>query len=142
MNRLFGKKKKEEKPQVDVKQARENLKDKVGDIDMKVKQTENQMNELVNQAKAKKNAGDQRGALAALRKKKLLEKRLATLEGQSVMMEQQLAAIEDTDFNQGIFDAMKQGQQTLEAVQQKVNVDEMQDLTDKIADQMEQQEEL
>ena len=58
MNRLFGKKKKEEKPQIDVKQARENLKDKVGDIDMKVKQTENQMNELVNQAKAKKNAGD------------------------------------------------------------------------------------
>jgi hypothetical protein len=45
--------------------------------------------------------------MAALRKKKLLEKRLATLEGQSMMMEQQLNAIEETEFNQGVFDAMK-----------------------------------
>ena len=45
------------------------------------------MNEQFEMAKAKKKAGDERGALAALRKKKLLEKRLATLEGQSIMME-------------------------------------------------------
>ena len=39
------------------------------------------MNDHLEQAKAKKKAGDERGAMAALRKKKLLEKRLATLEG-------------------------------------------------------------
>ena len=33
---------------------------------------------------------------------------------------------------------MKQGQQTLEQVQKKVNLDEMQDLQDKMADQLEQ----
>ena len=92
---------------------------------MKLKQTENQMNEHLELAKAKKKAGDERGAMAALRKKKLLEKRLATLEGQSMMMEQQLNAIEETEFNQGVFDAMKTGQTTLEQVQKKVNLDEM-----------------
>ena len=82
MKRLFGKKKKEpEQPTVDVKKAREGLADKVEDINMKLKQTENQMNEHLEKAKAKKKAGDDRGAMAALRKKKLLEKRLATLEG-------------------------------------------------------------
>ena len=88
MNRLFGKKKQAPaEPTVNVKQAREGLSDKVEDINMKLKQTENQMNEQFEMAKAKKKAGDERGALAALRKKKLLEKRLATLEGQSIMME-------------------------------------------------------
>ena len=89
MNRLFGKKKQEpKKPEIDVKGARENLAEKVEDINMKLKQTENQMNDQLEAAKAKKKAGDERGALAALRKKKLLEKRVATLEGQSIMMEQ------------------------------------------------------
>ena len=113
---------------MNVKQAREGLSDKVEDINMKLKQTENQMNEQFEMAKTKKKAGDERGALAALRKKKLLEKRLATLEGQSIMMESQLNAIEETEFNQGVFETMKQGQQTLEQVQKKVNLDEMQDL--------------
>ena len=100
MNRLFGKKKKEpEAPVINVKGAREGLSDKVEDINMKLKQTENQRNEHLEVAKAKKKAGDERGAMQALRKKKLLEKRLATLEGQSVMMEQQLNAIEETEFN-------------------------------------------
>jgi hypothetical protein len=68
-------------------------------------------------AKDKKKEGNDRAALAALRKKKLMEKRLATLEGQSIMMEQQLNAIEETEFNQGVFTSMKQGQTVLEQVQ-------------------------
>ena len=82
MNRLFGKKKKVEEPKtVNVKESRENLKEKVDDIEMKIKQTTNQMNEQLDLAKSKKKEGNDRAALAALRKKKLLEKRLATLEG-------------------------------------------------------------
>ena len=42
MNRLFGKKKKVEEPKpVNVKESRENLKEKVDDIEMKIKQTTN-----------------------------------------------------------------------------------------------------
>ena len=42
MNRLFGKKPKVEEPKkVDVKAAREDLKEKVEDIEMKIKQTTN-----------------------------------------------------------------------------------------------------
>ena len=64
MNRLFGKKKKEpEAPVINVKGAREGLSDKVEDINMKLKQTENQMNEHLEVAKAKKKAGDERGAM-------------------------------------------------------------------------------
>ena len=46
MNRLFGKKKEAEKPKtIDVKAAREDLREKTEDIEMKIKQTTNQMNE-------------------------------------------------------------------------------------------------
>ena len=88
-------------------QSRDNLSNKVDDINMKLKQTENQMEELFETAKSKKKAGDERGAIAALRKKKMLEKRVATLEGQSIMMEEQLNAIEETVFNKDVFVAMK-----------------------------------
>ena len=67
MNRLFGKKKKVEEPKtVNVKESRENLKEKVDDIEMKIKQTSNQMNEQLDLAKSKKKEGNDRAALAAL----------------------------------------------------------------------------
>ena len=58
------------------------------------------------------------------------------------MFEQLNGAIEETDFNQGVFDAMKLGQQTMAKVQEKVSIAEFEDLNDKIQENLEQHNEL
>ncbi len=62
-------------------------------------------------------AKDKRGAMGALRKMKLRQKELDKLEGQKIMLENQVNAINNAGFDQGIFAAMKEGNQALTNVQ-------------------------
>ena len=66
---------------------------------MRIKKLENDTNEYKQQAIQKKKAGDNRGAVIALRKSKMFEKELAKLEGQSMMMEQQMGMITGAKFD-------------------------------------------
>ena len=88
-NKLFGGKKEAPKPQtVDISAANEKLAQKVEDIEMRCKKLENQMNEQKALAMQKKKAKDNNGAINALRKAKMYEKQLATMQGQQIMLEQ------------------------------------------------------
>ena len=58
------------------------------------------------------------------------------------MLEQQLTSLESGAFDQNIFEGMKQGQAAMNQVQSKMNIDEIEDLKDDMAEQMEKQEEI
>ena len=95
---------------------------------MRIKKLENQMNDYRKVAMDKKKKKDNTGAVNALRKAKMFEKQLATLQGQQIMLEQQSNMIQSTQFNQGVFEAMKEGKNVVDKIQAQVNVDEMADL--------------
>ena len=71
----------------------------IENIDMRIKKLENDSNSYKKMAIEKKKAGDSRGAVIALRKSKMYEKELAKLEGQSMMMEQQMGMITGAQFD-------------------------------------------
>ena len=109
---------------------------------MRIKNIENNVNKLKKEAVEKGRNKDKRGALHCLRKSKMMEKELAKLEGQSIMLEQQSSQLQSAQFDQSTFEHMKLGKQTMDEVQKKINIDEMENIKDDIQDQLDQQEEI
>ena len=72
----------------------------------------------------------------------MYDKELAKLEGQSMMIEQQMQMIQGAQFDSNTMQAMKAGKETMDILQKQTNADEVMDLQDDIADQMAQQEEI
>lgn len=64
----------------------------------------------------------------------MYEKELAKLEGQSMMMEQQMGMITGAQFDQQTMQAMQTGKVTMDQLQKQANPDEIMDLQDDIAD--------
>ena len=71
----------------------------------------------------KSKAGDKRAAVIALRKSKMYEKELAKLEGQSMMMEQQMGMITGAQFDGLTMGAMAEGKDMMDALQKKIDHD-------------------
>ena len=90
-------------------------------------------------AMKKNKAKDKRGALAALKRKKLLEKEKDKLEGSMFTLEQQILTLEQGQMNVEIVRGMQQGNRTMQQINQATNVDRvediMEDLQEGIADQ-------
>ena len=93
------------------------------------------MNSLKKQAIECGKAGNKKKAMMYLRKSKMIEKEYAKLDGQLLMIDQQLNMIQSSAFDKNVFQAMKVGKNLVD--QNKVNVDEMQDLQDDLKEQME-----
>ena len=58
------------------------------------------------------------------------------------MLEQQSNMIQSTTFNQGVFEAIKEGKNVVDKIQAQVNVDEMADLQADLQEQMDKQGEV
>ena len=58
------------------------------------------------------------------------------------MLEQQSNMIQSTQFNQGVFEAMKEGKNVVDKIQAQVNVDGMADLQADLQEQMDKQGEV
>ena len=89
-------------------------------------------------ARAKTKAKDKRGALMALKKKKLLDKEIGTIQATQFTMEQQCMMLEQAITQVETVSAMKTGQQAMAAQQAKMGgIDAVEDVMDDIADQEE-----
>ena len=92
--------------------------------------------ELRTAAITKKKAGDQRGALMAMKNMKMQEKELAKLDGQSIMLEQQKTMIESANFDVGVINSIKAGKDAITVMNKEMNVDDIAELKDELEDQM------
>ena len=90
---------------------------------MRIKKLDNDQQMYKKQAIEKSKAGDKRAAVIALRKSKMFEKELAKLEGQQMMMEQQMGMITGAQFDNLTMGAMKDGKDMMDALQAKVDHD-------------------
>jgi hypothetical protein len=93
-------------------------------------------------AVAKNKKGDKKGALVHLKRKKMYEKEIEKINGGIFNLEQQAMTIESTSVNVDIVNAMKTGKQALSQMQEAVDVDDVQDLQEDIAEQMAQANEI
>ena len=88
-NKLFGKKQAPvEAPKIDQAETIAKLTQQCTNIEKRIKVVENKSADAKKLALEKKKAGDQRGALQALKQSKMYEKELAKLDGQQLMLEQ------------------------------------------------------
>ena len=72
----------------------------------------------------------------ALKKMKMFEKELQKLDGQAIMLEQQKMMIESTTFDQDVIAGMKTGATTMKQMNDQMQVEELEELKDDLADQM------
>ena len=144
--KLFGSKADPKKPQaqapVDTQSTIQKMQSQIENIDLRIKKLENDATSYKKLAVEKKKNGDSRGAVIALRKSKMYDKELAKLEGQSMMIEQQMSMIQGAQFDANTMQAMKAGKDTMEVLQNQTNVDQIMDLQDDIAEQLAQQDEI
>lgn len=117
--KLFGSKadaKPAQAAPVDTQGTIQKMQGQIENIDMRIKKIENDANNYKKIAVEKKKAGDSRGAVIALRKSKMYDKELAKLEGQSMMIEQQMQMIQGAQFDSNTMQAMKAGKETMETL--------------------------
>ena len=93
----------------DPAQTIERLENQCATIEKRVKVMENKIKDAKAQALAKKKAGDQRGAVMALKAMKMYEGELTKLDGQQIMLEQQKMTIQSTHADVDVVNALRAG---------------------------------
>ncbi len=130
---LFGKGKKGEKPPSS------------GEAIQKLRETEEMLNKKeqflekkieAETAVARKNAKtNKRAALSALKRKKRYEKQLQQIDGTLTTIEQQREALEGANTNTAVLTTMGEAAKALKTAQRQMNVDDVHDMMDDIAEQ-------
>ena len=115
--KLFGDKnqpKKQAAPEANPQEMIEKLNTQIETVEKRVKVLENRTADYKATAIAKKKAKDNRGALMAMKQMKMMEKELAKLDGQQVMLTEQKMMIESTHFDVGVIQTVTQSKDAMQ----------------------------
>ena len=86
--------------------------------------------------------GDKKGALYAMKRKKLHEAELAKIENVKMTLETQCINLESAAQNKDTFVAMKEGKNAMAKIRDEVGIEKVDDLMDDIREEMEQAQEI
>ena len=87
---------------------------------------------------AKKKAGDQRGALMALRQIKMHEGELNKLDGQQIMLEKQKMTIRSTHADLDVIKSLQEGNQAIKSMNDQMDVNTIAELQDDMEENMQE----
>lgn len=140
MNRLFGKKKDTEPPPnlndvisgVDTKA--DSIDGKISKLDAELRKYKDQMAKM--REGPAKNSVKQK-ALRVLKQRKMYEQQVGSLRQQAFNMEQANFAVQTMKDTQSTVVAMKAGVKTMNKEFKKINIDEIEDIQDEMADMLE-----
>ena len=107
-------------------------------IEKRIKDMENKVKDAKAQALAKKKAGDQRGAVMALKQMKMFEGELTKHDGQQIMLEQQKITIETTLVDADVIKALQQGSRVIKGLNELCNVDDIADIHEELEENMQE----
>ena len=113
---------------MDPTQTIERLENQCETIRKRIIVTENKVKDAKAAALAKKKAGDQRGAVLALKQMKMYEGELSKLDGQQIMLEQQKMTIQSTAADIDVVNSLKAGNQAIGTMNKQMDVDTIADL--------------
>lgn len=92
---------------------------------------------MVAEAKAKMAKKDKKGALFAMKRKKMYEAEIDKIQNTKMTLETQVMALESATQNMETFAAMKSGTNAMKKIRQDADVDNVDDLMDDIKEEME-----
>jgi len=104
--------------------------------------TRRKIDQMVAQAKEKMAKGDKKGALYAMKRKKLHDAELAKIENVKMTLETQVINLESASQNKDTFMAMKEGKNAMSKIRDEVGIDKVDELMDDIREEMEQAQEI
>uniref|UniRef100_A0A7S2AAX5 Uncharacterized protein n=1 Tax=Trieres chinensis TaxID=1514140 RepID=A0A7S2AAX5_TRICV len=125
-------------PQVTIVKLREN-------IAMQEKREEHiqrKMNGMVKEAKEKMARKDKKGAMFALKRKKLYEQELDKIQNVKMTLETQVMNLESASQNAQTFKAMDAGKNAMKKIRTDVGIDKVDDMMDDIREEMEMASEI
>ncbi|DAZ96986.1 TPA: hypothetical protein N0F65_012118 [Lagenidium giganteum] len=88
------------------------------------------------EAKKKSAAKDKRGAIFALKRKKMLESEIEKLQGARMTLETQVMTLESAHVNMETFTALRAGANQMKAIHGQMNVDTVDNIMDDIQEEM------
>lgn len=131
MSWLFGKKK-EEKKKADPEKAMQAISMNIENITKRQQVLEVKSKGLAQEALKQKKAKNNRGAILALKKRKLVEQEMNKIDGMKMLLEQQKLQLEGAAFDGDIFGALKTAGEAITQVRAGVNIDEFEKLKEDI----------
>lgn len=97
---------------------------------------------LIAEAKQKNAKGDKRGALFAMKKKKLHEQEIAKIENVKMTLETQAISLEGAVHNVESVEAMKSGNSAMKSIRRAMGIDKVDGVLDDVRDEMEIHQEM
>ncbi|KAG6614960.1 snf7-domain-containing protein [Phytophthora cinnamomi] len=88
------------------------------------------------EAKQKSAAKDKRGAIFALKRKKMYEAEVEKLQGARMTLETQVMTLESAHVNMETFTALRSGAEQMKAIHGQMNVDKVDNIMDDIQEEM------
>jgi hypothetical protein len=146
---LFGRKKKPEPQAAAPKPKAKSLPDAIVNnkeaiLTLEKRQTfiERKIELQIADAKEKARNKDKRGALMALKRKKMLTAELEQLQNARLTLEQQIMSLESTQTQQVAVGALSTGVEAQKHMQAQLDIDKVEDLMDDIKEQQDMQQEI
>ena len=111
-------------------------------LEKRMNMLEKKIENEVKQARAKIKAGRKHQALIHMKRKKMYEKHVESLRNQITNLETQAFALENTSAQQQVLDATRTATAQLQHANRNMDIDTVQDITDNLADAMQDQNEV
>jgi len=97
---------------------------------------------MVKEAKTKMSKGDKKGALFAMKRKKLYEQEADKIQNVKMTLETQVINLESAAQNNLTFQALKAGTKTMQKIRTEVGIEQVDDIMDEIKEEMELAQEI
>merc|ERR1712157_30604 len=98
---------------------------------------ERKIKQVVEEAKKKMAKGDKKGALFAMKRKKMYENEIDKIQNVKMTLETQVMNLESAAQNAATFNAMAQENKTMKKIRKDVGVEKVDDIMDDIREEME-----
>mmetsp|Transcript_21286 Transcript_21286/g.50334 ORF Transcript_21286/g.50334 Transcript_21286/m.50334 type:complete len:226 (+) Transcript_21286:369-1046(+) len=151
MMNFFGKKKKNVNTTVsststskpsDAQTTIVKLRESIVNQDKREEHIQKKINGMVVEAKGKMAKGDKKGALYAMKRKKLYEQEMAKIQNVRFTLETQVMNLESAQQNAQTYQALKQGNTAMKGIREDVGIDQVDDVMDEIKEEMEMAQEI
>lgn len=143
---LFGKKKKKAaKPKYNPEatlQAISKLDKTSSQLEKRAELLQKRCANFARTAKAKLKRGDKKGALFALKQKKMYEKQVTNLENSVLRLYEQKMALEASSLQKTVVDTMSAGSKAMSNIHKNMDIDSVDDMRDDIQESMDKADEI
>mmetsp|Transcript_114819 Transcript_114819/g.331827 ORF Transcript_114819/g.331827 Transcript_114819/m.331827 type:complete len:228 (-) Transcript_114819:126-809(-) len=118
------------------------LRESIANQEKREEHIEKKIQMMVKEAKAKMAKGDKKGALFAMKRKKLYEQEQEKIQNVKFTLETQVMSLESATQNAQTVKAMQEGSKTMQKIRNDVGIEQVDDIMDNIKEEMEMAQEI